>query len=124
MRYDLRVVNVNWILLSITYNTYIIIEFSRKLTVIELILTEPDVYPIRLLYLYIVTLQPPVPHIFESSFFNITLYLILNMVKIKCDINFEKIWLPFCQIWIIFTYLRLWIASARHNFKWVKIQIK
>ena len=24
----------------------------------------------------------------------------------------------------MFTHLKLWIASARHNFKWVKIQIK
>ena len=37
--------------------------------------------------------------------------------------RFEKRWPPFCQIWIIFTHLKLWIASARHNFKWVKIQI-
>ena len=28
------------------------------------------------------------------------------------------------SIWIIFTHLKLWIASARHNFKWVKIQIE
>ena len=28
------------------------------------------------------------------------------------------------QIWIISTHLKLWIASARHNFKWVKISIK
>ena len=38
--------------------------------------------------------------------------------------RFEKRWPPFCQIWIIFTHLKLWIASARHNFKWVKIQIE
>ena len=38
--------------------------------------------------------------------------------------RFEKSWPPFCQIWIIFTHLKLWIASARHNFKWVKIQIE
>ena len=37
---------------------------------------------------------------------------------------FEKSWPPFCQIWIIFTHLKLWIASARHNFKWVKILIE
>ena len=37
---------------------------------------------------------------------------------------FENSWPPFCQIWIIFTHLKLWIASARHNFKWVKIQIE
>ena len=38
--------------------------------------------------------------------------------------RFEKSWPPFCQIWIIFTHLKLWIASATHNFKWVKIQIE
>ena len=38
--------------------------------------------------------------------------------------RFEKNWPPFCQIWIIFTHLKLWIASARHNFKWVKISIE
>ena len=38
--------------------------------------------------------------------------------------RFEKSWPPFCQIWIIFTHLKLWIASARHNFKWVKIPIE
>ena len=27
------------------------------------------------------------------------------------------------HIWIIFTHLKLWLASARHNFKWVKILI-
>ena len=30
----------------------------------------------------------------------------------------------FCLISIIFTHLKLWIASARHNFKWVKILAK
>ena len=35
--------------------------------------------------------------------------------------RFEKSRPPFCQIWIIFTHLKLWIASARHNSKWVKI---
>ena len=38
--------------------------------------------------------------------------------------RFEKSWPAFCRIWIIFTHLKLWIASARHNFKWVKIQIE
>ena len=33
---------------------------------------------------------------------------------------FQNRWPPFWQIWIIFTHLKLWIASARHNFKWVK----
>ena len=54
-------------------------------------------------------------------------YHILNMLKMKCNIKsvrFEKSWPPFFQICIIFTHLKLWIASARHNFKWVKIQIE
>ena len=38
--------------------------------------------------------------------------------------RFKNSWPPFCQIWIIFTHLKLWIASARHYFKWVKIQIE
>ena len=52
---------------------------------------------------------------------------ILNMLKINYDIksaSFENSCPPFCQIWIIFTRLKLWIASARHNFKGVKIHIK
>ena len=31
---------------------------------------------------------------------------------------------PVCQKWMIFTHLKLWIASARHNFKWVKMRNK
>ena len=27
------------------------------------------------------------------------------------------------QIWVIFNHLRLWIAVARHNLKWLEIQI-
>ena len=38
--------------------------------------------------------------------------------------RFENIWHPLCQIYVIFTHLKLWIASARPNFKWVKIQIE
>ena len=38
--------------------------------------------------------------------------------------RFKKSWPPFCQIWIILTHLMLWIASARHNFMWVKILIQ
>ena len=48
-----------------------------------------------------------------------------NHVKDKMwqqSARFENSWPPFCQIWIIFTHLKLWIASARHKFKWVKIQ--
>ena len=36
---------------------------------------------------------------------------------------FENSWPPFCQIWIIFTHLKVWIASARHNFKWGKFRL-
>ena len=25
--------------------------------------------------------------------------------------------------WVIFTYLQLWVAVARHNFKWVKMYL-
>ena len=38
--------------------------------------------------------------------------------------RFEKSWPQFCQIWVIFTHLKLWIASARHNFNRVKIPIE
>ena len=31
--------------------------------------------------------------------------------------RFVNSWPPFCQIWIIFTDLKLWIASARHSFQ-------
>ena len=27
------------------------------------------------------------------------------------------------QMWAIFSHLKLWVAVARHNFKWVEIQI-
>ena len=37
--------------------------------------------------------------------------------------RFEKSWPLFCQIWIIFTLLKLWIVSARHNFKWLKFKL-
>ena len=38
--------------------------------------------------------------------------------------RFEICWPPLCYIWIIFTNLKLWIASARHNYKWLKIPIE
>ena len=67
--------------------------------------------------------------IYSDFFYYHVKYHLLNMVKIKilmCQqlARFEKSWPAFCQIWIIFTHLKLWIASARHNFKWVKIQIE
>ena len=52
---------------------------------------------------------------------------LLSILKIKRDINEQVpkiiVNLDF-QIWRIFTHLKLWIASARHNFKWVKIPIE
>ena len=27
------------------------------------------------------------------------------------------------QVWVIFTHLKLWVAVATHNFKWVKMEI-
>ena len=48
------------------------------------------------------------------------------MLKIKRDINQQDLKigdLRFVQIWIIFTHLKLWIASAGYNFKWMKITI-
>ena len=38
--------------------------------------------------------------------------------------RFEKGWPPFCEIWIIFTHLELWIVSARHIYKCMKITIE
>ena len=50
------------------------------------------------------------------------------MLKIKRDTKqqyLEIVELHLVKyIWIISTHLKLWIASARHNFKWVKIQIE
>ena len=37
--------------------------------------------------------------------------------------RFKPVDLHFLQILIIFTHLKLWIASARHNFKWWKFQL-
>ena len=38
----------------------------------------------------------------------------LNMKIFKCQLE---------QISVIFSHLKLWVAVAGHNFKWVKIQI-
>ena len=53
-------------------------------------------------------------------------YHISNMLKIKCDINQQEVkkrWPPFCQIWIIFTHLKLWIASGE-NSSWIIWRLK
>ena len=57
----------------------------------------------------------------SCTLLELTPFHILNMLKIKFE---KKIWKELTsifQIWIIFTHLKLWIASARHNFKWVKL---
>ena len=49
------------------------------------------------------------------------------MLKIKRYVNQQDLKivdLHFFQIVIIFTHVKLRIASARHNFKWVEIQIE
>ena len=33
----------------------------------------------------------------------------------------SKVWAQIKQIELIFTHLKLWVAVARHNLKWVKI---
>ena len=63
---------------------------------------------------------------FLVFYYHIT-YHSLSILKIKCDIKsarFRKSRPPFCQILIIFTHMKLWIASARHNFKWMEIPIE
>ena len=47
-------------------------------------------------------------------------YHLLNMLKMKCDINqqdLKRVDTYFVKSEIFFTHLKLWIASAKHNFK-------
>ena len=39
------------------------------------------------------------------------------------NINIGHVWHQIKQIWVIFTHLKLWVAVARHKFKWVTIYI-
>ena len=48
-------------------------------------------------------------------------YPLLNMFKNQQDLKKNYL---FLSSLLIFTHLKLWIASSRHNFKWVKIPIK
>ena len=41
----------------------------------------------------------------------------------RLNINFTNAWSQINQIGLIVNHLKLWIAVAKHNFKWVKIQI-
>ena len=49
-----------------------------------------------------------------------------QLLGTKCVLEhprFANDWSKIIQIWVIFTHLKLWVAIARHNFKWVKIWI-
>ena len=47
-----------------------------------------------------------------------------NKLKIKYAYNLEPlIYVGTSQITQIFSHLKLWIAVARHNFKWIQIKI-
>ena len=40
--------------------------------------------------------------------------------------KFARLWyfiIELVQMWVIFKHLKLWVAVARHNLKWVKIKI-
>ena len=57
-------------------------------------------------------------HIFGFPFLLTQKVPHLKYIKAKMwhqPARFEKSWPLFFQIWIIFTHLKLWIASARHN---------
>ena len=41
----------------------------------------------------------------------------------KCVFYWWNTWSSIWRIWIVFIHLKLWIASARHSFQWVKILI-
>ena len=76
-----------------------------------------------------VSLNPLTAGADYNRFFTFLLYHneLSNILKIKCDINQQDlkiVHVHFVKSEIISTHLKLWIASARHNFKWVKIQIE
>ena len=108
-------------------NNVFMISISISFTVIEAVwqnftISEPNMFT----RIAISPLTAGVAYIRVFIFYNHIKYHILNMLKIKCDINlqdFKTVDLHCFQKWIIFIHLKLWIASARHNFKWVKIQI-
>ena len=86
---------------------------------------------IRLIYVWNLLLLNPLTAgaAYIRVFIFIIFYYISPFKHVKDQMwhqsaRYKNSWPPFCQIWIIFTHLKLWIASARHNFKWVKIQIE
>ena len=38
-------------------------------------------------------------------------------------VTLESVLILIAQMYVILTYLKLWLAVASHNFKWVKIHI-
>ena len=61
------------------------------------------------------------PLVFFLFFYQLIKYQLLNMLKIKHDINQQDFKIVHLHH---FPHLELWIASAGHKFKWVKISIK
>ena len=41
----------------------------------------------------------------------------MTLEFVKIDIFFQIV-----QIWVISSHLKLWLAVARHNFKWLEIK--
>ena len=77
------------------------------------------------------TLQPPVPIIFIFFYIFLLAHYISVVKHVKDKTwhqseRFEIVNLHFVKSEIIFTQLRLWIASARHNFKynWIVWRLK
>ena len=48
-------------------------------------------------------------------------HLYNQLFQVKYAFNLETLIYVFSQITQIFSHLKLWIAVARHNFKWLKI---
>ena len=129
--------------ISATTNVLLITEevITTTLKVISattnvMLTTEEEIYMLYIMLLNTwkkmtmrlkaLTPWPPVSHIFGFSFFSSTVTTTFKHVNGTLwheSAIFENSWPLFCQIWIIFTHLKLWIASARHKFKWMKILI-
>ena len=44
--------------------------------------------------------------------------------EMSVEARFENVWFQIKQLRIIFTHLKLWVAVATHNFKWVKMYVR
>ena len=109
MKYLLYTLQINKYCLSVLQSSMFDFDWSDSVMLCSLVcLTQRHC-------ILVVLIVGPIPNIFGFSFFYTTLstpiYKIFDLATV-------------CQIWIIFTHLKLGIASARHNFKWVKIPIK